>query len=191
MQPPDKIFSAIAAIVAEEGVWNASVDKIATRLGMSKSSLYFYFENRDEMISTMLERERKQLMTLYAERENRYSTFQDKLFCYVLIFASYLLNKPDLLITFNWIRIQGIKVHMEKPDLDKLEEEFSFLFKNFKDHDVETFGLHIVELISLLNMQIIREVMNGFHYDIERHRIYTRILTLFNCFFHGIGGTNT
>ena len=49
--PNDVVFNAIADITMEEGFWNVSVNKIATKLGIAKSSLYNYFENKKEMIN--------------------------------------------------------------------------------------------------------------------------------------------
>ena len=49
--PNDVVFNAIADIIMEEGFWSVSVNKIATKLGIAKSSLYNYFENKKEMIN--------------------------------------------------------------------------------------------------------------------------------------------
>jgi AcrR family transcriptional regulator len=186
MLRPDRIFAAIAESVAEHGLWQTTVEQIAGSLGMSKSSLYFYFKNKKAMITAMLRREHKQLMSIFKSKENRYAHIEEKLGCYAVIVASYLLQKPSILITFNWLRIQGIEIEMKKPDLSKLEKDYAFLVNLVENAEKELHGLRTFELVSLLNMSIVRQVMIDFRSGLSRDRIYNRIHSLLMCFHNGI-----
>lgn len=186
--PSDRIFTAIAETVAEYGIWEASIDKIASRLGMSKSSLYFYFDNRDKMISTLLEREQEQIRTLFTSRAQQLQQPYETLFCYTIVVASYLLKKPDILIAFNWLRLQGINVDVRVPNAEKLDRRYAFLYSYFNTVVHNPCGLQPLELISLFNMQVVREVMLSFRSQLSTETIYQRVSELFTCFFQGAKG---
>ncbi len=186
--PQDRIFSAIADTVAADGLWNTTLEKIASQLNMRKSSLYFYFKNKEAMFSELLERERNQIQTLYEKRKSKFHDHKDRLFCYLLVVTSYLLKNPALLTTFNWIRLQGIRINMQKPDLDQLENSFAFIEEEMKSFSPERYGLHPKSLVSLYNMQIVREIMNSFKGGFNHAEIFKRATILYHCFFYGIGG---
>jgi AcrR family transcriptional regulator len=186
MLPPDRIFAAIADSVAEHGLWQTTVEQIADTLGMRKSSLYFYFKNKKAMIAAMLRREQKQLRSIFKSKEKQYPTTEEKLGCYAVIVASYLLQKPSILITFNWLRIQGIEIEMKKPDLNKLEKDYAFLVGLLENVEKDLHGLRPFELVSLLNMSIFRQVMIDFRSGVPRNEIYNRIYVLLHCFYNGI-----
>ena len=68
--------------MTEEGIQNASVDKIAAKVGMSKSSLYFFFKNKDEMLTKMVEREQEHVKGLLLERLKGFAGFPEQAYCY-------------------------------------------------------------------------------------------------------------
>ncbi len=41
-------------IILNEGILNLSVENLASRLGMSKSAIYYYFETKDEIVVNIL-----------------------------------------------------------------------------------------------------------------------------------------
>ncbi|HEX6536491.1 MAG TPA: TetR/AcrR family transcriptional regulator [Gemmatimonadaceae bacterium] len=57
--PPERreqIFAAAASEFAERGYEAASVNRILDRAGLSKGSLYYYFEDKADLFSTLLDR---------------------------------------------------------------------------------------------------------------------------------------
>lgn len=44
------------AVLAEDGLFGVSIDRLATHLGVTKGSFYAHFESRDELIAAVLER---------------------------------------------------------------------------------------------------------------------------------------
>jgi hypothetical protein len=46
----DTLLQAVAGAVAEAGPWNASMDMVARRSGLSKSGLYSHFRNKQDML---------------------------------------------------------------------------------------------------------------------------------------------
>lgn len=60
----DEIFEAAAAEFSERGYEAASVNRILDRAGMSKGSLYYYFEDKGDLFSTVMERATTRLVKL-------------------------------------------------------------------------------------------------------------------------------
>lgn len=44
------------AVLAEDGLFGVSIDRLATHLGVTKGSFYAHFDSRDELITAVLER---------------------------------------------------------------------------------------------------------------------------------------
>ena len=44
------------AVLAEDGLFGVSIDRLATHLGVTKGSFYAHFDSRDELIAAVLER---------------------------------------------------------------------------------------------------------------------------------------
>ncbi len=182
---PERIFSAIAEVVAEVGMQNATTDKIAKKIGITKSSLYFYFENKDEMLDEMVRRKQRQFLDLFKERKDRYNTPEEKLFCYVATISSFLLNNPTILTVFNWIWLQGIEVKAKPPDPDYIEDLFSFLQSGLKDGTIKEL-LTIKETVILSSRLAIQEINTGMKKNDTKEAINSRIQTLFLLLLRGI-----
>ncbi|HEX4461732.1 MAG TPA: TetR/AcrR family transcriptional regulator [Polyangia bacterium] len=57
--PPEKqkeVLDAAAAALAEVGFENAVLNDVLERSGLSKSSFYYYFEDREDLLTTVVER---------------------------------------------------------------------------------------------------------------------------------------
>src|SRR5437870_13607196 len=51
----ERIVQAAAELVAEKGVAGVSLDDVRARTGASRSQLYHYFEDRDDLIRAVIE----------------------------------------------------------------------------------------------------------------------------------------
>ena len=125
--PKDRILSAIEEVVTEEGFQHASIDKIAAKVGMSKSSLYFFFKNKDEMLSKMVEREQQHIKILLKDRIEKLSSFQERAYGFMIAMASYAMNTPGLITAFGWLRSQNINFGLKHPGKEFVEETFFFI----------------------------------------------------------------
>ena len=185
IEKPERIFSAIAEVVAEVGLQNATTDKIAKKIGITKSSLYFYFENKDEMLGEMIRRKQQRFLDLFKEREDRYDTLEEKLFCYMATISSFFLNNPTILTVFNWTWLQGIEVKANPPDPAYIEELFSFLHKGFKNGTIKEL-LTIRETVILISRLAIQEINACMKKHDTKEDINSRIQTMFLLFLRGL-----
>ncbi|MBN1799221.1 MAG: TetR/AcrR family transcriptional regulator [Spirochaetales bacterium] len=126
MLKADRIFSAIEQVIAEEGYTNASVEKIATRIGINKSSLYFYFKNKNDMFFKTIKREQEHFIDLTNTRLQKMNSFSEKLYSFIITLTSYTVNNPGMITILNWARYQNVGIALPHRELHKIFSQFDF-----------------------------------------------------------------
>lgn len=99
----NKILAALANVIKKFTANGVTIERIAKELGMAKSSLYFYFENKNQMIYSLVEKEITFLETLC--RENCVEAKNLSEFIYISMFTeiSFFLIRPALLSICGWL----------------------------------------------------------------------------------------
>jgi AcrR family transcriptional regulator len=120
MDEPDKddgLLKAVADAVAEAGPWNASMDMVARRSGLSKSGLYAHFKSKQDMLGQLFYTELNRI----ARRADIYARMSavpaERLYLAVLSIADYFRSRPAILIALDWIRIQRMEIHINTGQL--------------------------------------------------------------------------
>jgi AcrR family transcriptional regulator len=62
LEKQDALFRAAAEEFAEKGFGGASINRIIQRSGLSKGSVYYYFEDKSDLFATTLERASQRIM---------------------------------------------------------------------------------------------------------------------------------
>ncbi len=184
--PVDRIFTAITDVVARDGIWEASIEKIARRAGMSKSSLYFHFNGKEDMLSQMIEREYKVLFKLFMAEEENIHSFTEYVFSFLVITVSHLLNNPTVLSVLNWFRIQRGEIKHHPPKNDFLINKFFFIKEAFDSGKLISNNLDLYEIIIYLNFQVIRETMDSYKKKRSVEEALKRIRVIYKLFMNGI-----
>lgn len=183
----DKIVDAIAEVVAEEGLWNTSTDKIAAKLGMSKSSLYFYFKNKNEMIYKSILDQLIKMNNLYLEARNSTSSFEEDVYCNMLVKGTYLNHDDKFLEVFNWLNYQDSEFENKMREMtDLYETGVAFMVKGVETGKIETYGMDVEFIVGFLNSQVIKEIitckLSNQEFNVDNLRL------IYNLFFYGIRG---
>ena len=129
LNTPEPFFKAVAEAVAEAGPWDVSLDMVAKRLGMSKSSLYGHFKNRKDMLRRLFITEFKRIIEFARRAISLSSNTAEQLYLGILSISVYLRSRPEILIAMDWIRTR--KLNFGKPDKN-LE-----IFRLFEDVEIE------------------------------------------------------
>jgi len=184
----DRIFSAIAQVVGEVGLWEASLEKIAGKAGISKSSLYFYFKNRNDMIWEMIDRERHSLGQLFLQKSGIYESFEERLYAYFVVFSSYMWARSNILEVMNWFRFQGFKIEVPANCTDTMVRYVQFLNDGQELDKLrkDLFGPQMI--IQWINQFLIQEIHN-----INGNKLLTKesnemLRTLYRLFLFGVKG---
>jgi AcrR family transcriptional regulator len=121
----DPLLKAVAGAVAEAGPWQASMEQVAKRSGLSKSSLYSHFKNKQDMLHQLFLTESMRIID-FARRQIKQSEVpQEQLYLGIFSIAEYLRSKPDILVALDWIRNR--KLNLSPSGHKHKETMFGFL----------------------------------------------------------------
>jgi AcrR family transcriptional regulator len=124
----EPLFKAVAEAVAEAGPWDASMDMVARRMGLSKSSLYGHFKNRKDMLRRLFISEFKRIIEFARMGISLSANSAEQLYLGIYSIALYLRSRPEVLIAIGWIRTR-------KLDLGKPESQME-IFRLFEDVEI-------------------------------------------------------
>ncbi|MCL2441333.1 MAG: TetR/AcrR family transcriptional regulator [Treponema sp.] len=126
---PEPFFKAVAEAVAEAGPWEVSMEMVAKKIGLSKSSLYGHFKNKKDMLRRLFVTEFKRIIEFARQGINLSANTAEQLYLGIFSIAVYLRSRPEILIAMDWIRTR--KLELGKPE-NQVE-----IFRLFEDVDIE------------------------------------------------------
>lgn len=125
----DKIFKAIASVIRKFTVNGVTIERIAGELGMAKSSLYFYFDNKNQMIYSLVHKEINFLSTLCNENSAEAKNLSEFIYIMMLTEINFFLLRSSLLSICGWLIQTSTENSLEeekdkdKPDVNSRWEE--------------------------------------------------------------------
>jgi AcrR family transcriptional regulator len=155
---PDRIFSAVEAVIGEAGLDGASLERIAERIGLSKSSLYFYFKNKNEMLVETIRRERDHFFVLLVRRIEAQADFAGKLFAFCAAILSYMKSNPALMSVLHWMQYQNVGLTPTKHNIAPFIEKFEFIRKALQSGDLEFQGEEAVLVLVFIFFFLMNEM---------------------------------
>jgi AcrR family transcriptional regulator len=106
----DGLLKAVAGAVAEAGPWNASMEMVARRSGLSKSGLYAHFKSKNDMLFQLFLTEMNRIIC-YAESVTRNSKEPlEQLYLAVIAITFYFKSRPDFLLAIDWIKMRRLNL---------------------------------------------------------------------------------
>ena len=186
--PYDRIFTAIAEVIAEKGVWETTMDSIANKLEMSKSSLYFYFENKDQMINNVIEREIEHLNSLIMERVVQFKNYKEQIYCIFNVMSSYFILKPSIFSIMNWLRFQFINKPV-KPKEYKFEKYTEYIETLTKTTSFNPLNFSPDLIAKGLNFILIRELWDCESTKSGKNNINIRLRKIHGLVMNGFKGS--
>ena len=94
----DNLFIAISSAIQEWGFNDITLEHIASKAGLSKSSLYNYFENKDEMLTETINKLVTEYITFHKELLKSYVSFEEKLLAHIELQEAAMPLKPQSFI---------------------------------------------------------------------------------------------
>jgi AcrR family transcriptional regulator len=125
----EPLFKAVAEAVAEAGPWDASMEMVARRLGLSKSSLYGHFKNKKDMLRRLFSGEFRRIIEFARQGIRLSDVSEEQLYLGIFSITVYFRSHPEFLTAIDWIRTR-------KLDLGKPERKTD-IFRLFEDVDIE------------------------------------------------------
>ena len=189
----DPLLRAVAGAVAEAGPWEASMEQVARRSGLSKSSLYGHFKSKHDMLRQLFMTEFERITDFARQGMGQSTDALERLYLGIFSIAEYLRAKPDFLVAMDWIRTRRLDfVKEDKRALwkDGLPPGFHRLFEGIvikpfqcgESYDDERSRRRISHWILFLTINILLRPGEKEEIKNEDIRLLYRFLTL------GIGG---
>jgi len=125
----DPLLKAVAAAVAETGPWETSMEQVALRSGLSKSSLYGHFKNKQDMLHQLFVTEFIRIMDFARQGMRQSALAQEQLYLGIFSIVEYLRLKPDILTAMDWLRNRRINLGPIRKRKEKPMREFMRLFE--------------------------------------------------------------
>lgn len=121
--PEETVLNAIADIIIEEGYWNISVNKIAAKMHITKSSLYNYFDDKKTMIFDSLYKELRGLKKYFSEETFSKSNCFEVWYLFIYLLYSIFSSNIRHTVIMSWIAIKNYnKITIKGETLDVLKE---------------------------------------------------------------------
>ena len=100
----DPLLKAVAGAVAETGPWEASMEQVARRSGLAKSSLYGHFKSKQDMLFQLFRTESLRIIGFAKQGIQQSDAPLEQLYLCIFSIAEYLRSRPDFLVALDWIR---------------------------------------------------------------------------------------
>ena len=127
---PEPLFKAVAEAVAEAGPWDTSMDMVAKRMGLSKSSLYGHFKNKKDMLHRLFITEFMRIIEFARNGISLSENTAEQLYLGIYSISVYLKLRSEILVAMDWIRTR--KLNLGKPE-KKMD-----IFRLFEDVEIES-----------------------------------------------------
>lgn len=99
----NRIFKALAAVIRKHDFGGVTLERIANELGMAKSSLYFYFDNKNAMITSLIEKELTLLTQICIENSAEARDFSEFIYLSVHSEIEFFKIRPSILPICGWL----------------------------------------------------------------------------------------
>ncbi len=90
------VCQAAIEVIAREGFYNASIDKIASAAGVAVGTIYNYFENKNDILNYIFQRELEKRKSLFQELEKKELHPLEKLKLILELHFQEVKKNPDL-----------------------------------------------------------------------------------------------
>ncbi|MDR2491309.1 MAG: TetR/AcrR family transcriptional regulator, partial [Spirochaetaceae bacterium] len=147
--PPNNGYSgdspairAAASVIAELGPWDVTMEKVADKLGLSKSSLYSHFQNKNDMIIKVFLNEFEKMTLFAAAAAYQSNKNEELLYSAFFSIAQYFRQNPDILNALSHLKTRrpykeaGMEEYESLHDCEKHKSkhfDFSVIFRHIKD----------------------------------------------------------
>lgn len=101
--PENRIFTALAKVIVKYKFVGVTVDKIAAELNMAKSSLYEYFDNKNQMIKSLIAREVAVVDMVVTENVSTARNFSEYMYILMRTRLSYYMLRPSIIPVSGWL----------------------------------------------------------------------------------------
>jgi AcrR family transcriptional regulator len=111
----DALLKAVAEAVAEAGPWDASMEMVARRSGLSKSGLYAHFKNKQDMLAQLFIAEFSKIVNFAKAQIETTEAHDEQLYLAIISIVYYLRSRPEIFVAMDWIKTRQLDLGKAMP----------------------------------------------------------------------------
>ena len=115
----NRIFTALANVIEKYKMTGVTVERIAAELNMAKSSLYEYFDNKNEMVKSLIFKELALLQTIVVENSTEAENFTEYAYILMLSEMEYFSHRPSIIPICGWLLMGGVDMPEDGENCEK------------------------------------------------------------------------
>jgi AcrR family transcriptional regulator len=104
----NKLLQAVAEAVAGAGPWNASMEMVAKRSGLSKSGLYAHFVNKQDMLRQLFVTEFIRILNFAKAKIENSEEPEEQLYLAIVSVMRYLRSRPEILAAIDYLKTRRL-----------------------------------------------------------------------------------
>jgi len=182
------LLQAASDVLLELGPHKTTLDDIARRAGMAKTSLYYYFKDKDEIIREIIRSDHEHLLGMINEAIDAVETAEEKLVAlsearYRFISGKALRANKEIINEFR--SLAGVFETERENYLAKQKELIEKILRAGIERG-EIMPLEDLELISLIMVASMFGCDQTFAFYDQRERVLEGIRNMISIFFAGL-----
>lgn len=182
------LLQAASDVLLEYGPHKTTLDDIAKRAGMAKTSLYYYFRDKHEIMRAIIKSDMEQLLDLINRAVDQAETAEEKMMAFTVARYNFIASKAERAnkqIAIEFRSLEGI-----------FEAERDFYLQSCKNivekilregiEKGELKPLEDIELVSLIMVSSMFGCDHTFEFYDQRDRLLDGIKQMARIFFAGL-----
>jgi len=109
------LLKAVAEAVAEAGPWDASMEMVAKRSGLSKSGLYAHFKNKQDMLAQLFIAEFSKIVNFAKAQIETTEVHEEQLYLAIISIVYYLRSRPEIFVAMDWLKTRQLDLGKAMP----------------------------------------------------------------------------
>ncbi len=185
LPPVNEKLAALSRVIAKKGLADFTVEAFADELGLAKSSLYSFFENRDDMIRSLVGKEFFLLCEKIRDNISNNSSMLEKSYIIIQTEFFFFCKRRESLDACRWISFVSDFGGCENCNSEEMKKNFGMInefqkcfTQGMENFCIENFGTNVFLLwLFLLPSTILIQA--------EKHNFSHELLTsaMKECFF--------
>ncbi|MBN1162631.1 TetR/AcrR family transcriptional regulator [Patescibacteria group bacterium] len=161
----DKIIKTAARLFSQRSYYGVSMDKIAFEVGVSKSTLYYYFESKEQLLKTVLNTSCTRLKEKLSEVVYDSKDPIDFIFSIVRMIVDYGIANPEIKLLTS-LGITGQDEFPVTKFIVELRTELLIFIRELLG-SVSLFKKWTFKVLSVVSMNILSFALNPFIQDLQ------------------------
>ncbi len=183
------IIRAAQDLFKQYGISKTTMEDIAKKAGKAKSTLYYYFKNKEEIFLAVANKEGEEATVYIDEQVDKCKTATEKILAYMTSSVSCLTQKINLYnvvrgeIREYWGIVDEIKRKFNNEEINKIAMIFRMGIKNGEFRRLEDGDVEILAYVLVVSL---RGITENLIYDNPYPNLESRIHTLIDIMINGL-----